>query len=226
MKLSFLFGDNVCTLPATAANLAREAEPSALRVLLLLAGRPALRSAENGVEDLAGLLSLTAQEVTRALAFWQANGVLAVEGVELPVAEPTKRTAVRREEVPVLSGDLLAERLEAEEGKLRTLFGLGTRTLTKKEQTCIADWTAKAYPYELIVRAYEICVGYTDKVSFPYIDKVLQNWREKGYRTLVEVEAAEAERRDQPQTGASSFDTDEFFKLALERSYENLKKKE
>ena len=63
-------------------------------------------------------------------------------------------------------------------------------------------------------------------MSFPYIDKILQNWREKGYRTLVEVEAAELGRREQPRTGESSFDTDEFFKLALERSYENLKKKE
>lgn len=316
MKLSLLFGENVCTLPATAANLAREADTAALRVLLLLAGRPALRTAENAVADLAGLLSLTSEQVLSALAFWQANGVLAVEGVALPAATQTKRTAIRRDQVPVMSGDQLAEKLESEdgklrtlidecqrtlgrfftpsevgkvvalsehlglsdayillicgyckerdkttvaymervaynlfnegvddmakleeylrkkelnrtlEGKLRTLFGLGTRTLTKREQTCIDAWTAQAYPYELIVHAYEICVGYTDKVSFPYIDKILQNWREKGYRTLVEVEAAELGRRAEPRTGESSFDTDEFFKLALERSYENLKKKE
>lgn len=315
MKLSFLFGENVCTIPATAAGLAREAEPAALRVLLLLAGRPGLRTSEDGVRGIAELLSLTTEEVVRALAFWQANGVLAVEGVELPSAAPTKRTAIRREEAPQLTGDALAERLEAEEGKLRrlidecqralgrfftpsevskvvalsehlglseayillicgyckerekttvaymervaynlynegvddpekleaylrkkelnrtlegklrTLFGLGGRTLTKREQTCISDWTTAAYPYELIVHAYEICVAHTDKVSFPYIDRVLANWREKGYRTLVEVEAAEAERRGIPKTGESSFDTDEFFQLALERSYANLKTK-
>lgn len=317
MKLSFLFGENVCTLPATAANLAREAEPSALRVLLLLSGRPALRSGENATQSIAEQLSLTEGEVLRALAFWQANGVLSVEGIDLPHAEVTRRTAIRRDDVPLLSGEALAEHLEAEEGKLRhlidecqrtlgrfftpsevgkvvalsehlglseeyvllicgycvgmgkttvaymervaynlynegvddlpkleaylhkkelnrtlegklrTLFGLGSRTLTKREQTCISEWTAKSYPYELIVHAYEISVAHTEnKASFPYIDKVLANWWEKGYRTLLEVEAAEAERRGIPKTGESSFDTDEFFNLALARSYDNLRKKE
>lgn len=107
------------------------------------------------------------------------------------------------------------------EEKIRTLFGLGARTLTKKEKTCVAGWTEAAFPYELIVHAYEISADRGKGAAFAYIDTILQNWRAAGYRTLLEVEAAEHERQSDTFT-TSSFRTDEFFDLALQRSYQQL----
>ena len=61
------------------------------------------------------------------------------------------------------------------------------------------------------------------------MNKVLQNWHDAGYQTLDEVtKALERYKTEKEQAaeiksaGKRSFDTDEFFELALKRSYEKI----
>ncbi len=116
---------------------------------------------------------------------------------------------------------------ESEEGKLRKLFGFGERALTPGEKTYIRRWTSEfCFEHEILEKAYEITVENTrdSKVSLAYMNRILDNWHTAGYKTPAEIDAAlEAYKTGRENTGSNgkgSFDTDEFYALALKRSYE------
>ena len=108
------------------------------------------------------------------------------------------------------------------ESALRTMFGFGKRALLKKEKEAFFRWTAEWHmPIEVIERAYEIAVTRTKEPSVPYTNAILERWNAEGLCTLEEVERFETARRPASAVkGAnSSFDTDDFFEAALDRSY-------
>lgn len=115
--------------------------------------------------------------------------------------------------------------------KLRTLFGFGERALTTKETEMFNTWCAEwDMQYEMIKAAYEITINNTKNHQFSigYINKILTSWHEAGYNTLSEIESArEAYKinKEKAEKVNSSFDTDEFFELALKRGDEKTYKK-
>lgn len=122
------------------------------------------------------------------------------------------------------------EIFESVEGKLRKLFGFGERTLTPSERSYIKRWTSEyCYTYEIIERAYQIMADNTrdGRVSLAYMNRILDNWHTAGYTAIAEIDAAlEAYKSGKDFSGKNSggsFDTDEFFALALKRSYESIK---
>jgi len=73
--------------------------------------------------------------------------------------------------------------------------------------------------------AYEITVDAKGAFNFDYAGKILENWFTSGVKTAQDAEAKIAEfKKGKEEAGKSggSFDTDEFFDLALKRSYKNL----
>ncbi len=106
----------------------------------------------------------------------------------------------------------------------RQLSGAGKRSFTEKEMKFLTQWSKWQLAPELLKLAYEVAVDNTGAPSMPYINKVLSNWQEAGYRTPEEVVAAmEAykQKKEAKAAGkAGSFDTDEFFDAALARSLE------
>ena len=74
---------------------------------------------------------------------------------------------------------------------LRKLFGISDRPLSKKEEEYLRKWSDEfGMNEDMVALAYEYCVIQTNKLSFPYMDTILSNWRAKNIRT---VEAAERE---------------------------------
>lgn len=115
------------------------------------------------------------------------------------------------------------------EGKIRRIFGLGTRALTKAEEKLLAKWL-EIYnmPFELIEYAYELTVNATGKPSLPYAGRIMENWFNSGYTTVEQVKENEAsfkKKKEAESASESSFDNDEFFEAALKRSYDNIGKK-
>lgn len=115
---------------------------------------------------------------------------------------------------------LLEERRQAE-GRIITLFGIGGRALTKKESGYIAQWIHDMQmSFELIEAAYEEAVNSTGKLSFPYIHKVLQSWREQGVKTAGEAQSLprpKAKGRRRANTDAeSAYDNESFLKPTWE----------
>ena len=117
-------------------------------------------------------------------------------------------------------------------GKLRKLFGFGDRSLSKKEKALFKAWTDEyQMTYEMIEKAYEINIDNKKELSLPYITKILSNWYESGIKDVTAVENAEkkfkelkANSNDNDTDTGSSFNTDDFFTKALQRSYDEMKK--
>ena len=117
------------------------------------------------------------------------------------------------------------ERYSSIEYQLREMLGFGERAPTKRESEYFRRWIEEwGFGIEILAHAYEITVKYTDRAALPYMDKILAGWHGKGYTTIDEVLAAEerfrAEKAASPDSPPPSLDTDEFFELALRRSYE------
>lgn len=74
---------------------------------------------------------------------------------------------------------------------LRRLFGISDRALSKKEEEYLLKWQERLKMSEdMVALAYEYCIMQTGKLTFPYMDTILENWNRKGIRT---VDAAEKE---------------------------------
>ena len=129
---------------------------------------------------------------------------------------------------------------ELREGKLRKLFGIGARALSKKEDECFLRWCEEyGFDDSVIGLAYDITVGATGKASVSYADKVLRRWFEAGCKSVFAVEEfIEMEKASRPkkesaagkkssakeEKNPSSFDVDDMFAHALARSYGSDKK--
>jgi len=112
---------------------------------------------------------------------------------------------------------------DAEE-KLRDMFGIGKRALVKREKEAFFRWVSEwEMPLEVIEKAYEITVARTNEPSVPYTNAILEKWHAEGLCTLAAVEEAEAAKKNAAPdlVGGTSFDTDDFLKSALMRSYGN-----
>ena len=102
------------------------------------------------------------------------------------------------------------------EGQLKRLLGRGTSSFTKKEQDIFERWSRTfGYDFDMMEAAYNATVNAIGKPSMPYMNKVLESWHEQGYKTPDEADAAEKNRQKTEVSG--SFNTDEFFHLAVMR---------
>ena len=130
--------------------------------------------------------------------------------------------------------DLLDEYLRQMEiydglaGKLRTWIGIGERTYTKKENSIINHWIRDlGYGEELVKYAYELTVEHKTVFKFDYANGILENWYKSGVRTLADAQAREQTFRDgraaeKGGNESSSFNTDQFYDLAIKRSYKGM----
>lgn len=80
------------------------------------------------------------------------------------------------------------------EAEVRKILGIYGRGLTSTERKYIKIWVNEMkIPTELISLAYDRTVEYTGKLSWSYMDKLLQSWIANGYFTEAEVRAADEE---------------------------------
>ncbi len=116
------------------------------------------------------------------------------------------------------------EARESVQERVRSIFGIGSRALTSKEKEFIIKWAETyGFAFPMIEKAYEITVNATSKPSLSYANRILEGWYTEGLKTPEEVDAARTQKNGEKPSGMS-FDVDEFFKAALERSYREDKK--
>ena len=78
------------------------------------------------------------------------------------------------------------------EGKVRGILGIYDRALTATEKKYISAWVGeKNYSAELISEAYDRTVAATGKLSWAYMNKILQSWQEQGFENIEKVKAGE-----------------------------------
>ena len=107
------------------------------------------------------------------------------------------------------------KKVQENESKIRSIFGIGERAFTAKERAAVMRWIGEfSCTMELIELAYERTVHATNKPSILYAAKILERWHGEGLKTPADVETAEA-----PRTGNGNFETNDFFEAALKNAY-------
>lgn len=92
------------------------------------------------------------------------------------------------------------------EGEVKRVLEIYGRSLVSKEKEFCESWRLYNISPELIHFAYEKCIEKTAKLSFPYINKILLSWHQKGIKTVAEASAENKPRADENKP---SFDLDD-----------------
>ncbi len=103
------------------------------------------------------------------------------------------------------------------ENKVAKIFGI-TTNLTKKQKEYINSWTLLGYNTEMIQLAYEKCVDQINKLSFPYINKIIISWSKENIYTIDEVNIQNAKSKkykSKKKEKEHSYDLDEFYEFTL-----------
>ena len=83
--------------------------------------------------------------------------------------------------------------------KLKTLAGISTPLPTMAQQKFLAAWVGGwGFSVDMIYMAYEEMAENTGKLSFSYINKILNGWHDLGLKTPEDVEAYKESRRQPP----------------------------
>lgn len=109
-------------------------------------------------------------------------------------------------------------------GQIKTLFGAGGRELSKTEKTLFEKWIKKlGYDVDVIRLAYDITIDNIQKPAPKYTDAILEKWYAEGLRTAEDVERFEKDKKQTAVQEDKSYDLDDFYEAALERSFKDLK---
>ena len=109
-------------------------------------------------------------------------------------------------------------------GQIKTLFGAGNRELSKTEKTLFEKWTQKfGYDTDVVRLAYDITIDNIQKPAPKYADAILQKWYDEGLRTPEDVARFESDKKQANAQDDKSYDLDDFYEAALERSFKDLK---
>ncbi len=86
------------------------------------------------------------------------------------------------------------EAADSAEQAIRSILGIYNRAMSTTERKYIKMWANDMkIPSELISLAYDKTVEATGKLSYGYMNKILENWTAAGYKTCEEVSAADEE---------------------------------
>lgn len=111
--------------------------------------------------------------------------------------------------------------------RFKALTGITTPRPSSKQSEFLYKWSEEwGFSCDMIYLAYEEMLDHTDKISFPYMDRILENWKGSGITTpqLLMKNRQEREQskntNNQPkkvqQSNAPSYDVDEFIKRAMQ----------
>lgn len=106
----------------------------------------------------------------------------------------------------------IKEQTETEEQlqQVKSAFGIYDRKLTARETEYIRTWfNTFGFDISVIKLAYETAIDNTGKLTFPYINKVLSNWHDKGITTCRQA-SEEQLHRPENKNAAQSFDLAQF----------------
>lgn len=120
---------------------------------------------------------------------WHENGITTMDAVEKYIADEAER----------------ANSYSA----LKTIFSVNDRSFSKKELEFLDKWT-KEYKMseDMVALAYEYCIMQTQKLSFPYMNAIIERWYNNNIFTIPD---AEADHESFKGSGSQSTDSERLY---------------
>lgn len=115
---------------------------------------------------------------------WHENGITTMDSVESYIANEHEKKTFTYE--------------------LKKLFGIEGRNWSKSEDLYLKTWHDDYdMSIDMIALAYEYCIISTNKLSFPYMNKIIENWYHKNIRTIEEAEKDKVEFKSKGSAAGS-----------------------
>lgn len=112
---------------------------------------------------------------------------------------------------------MLQHRSKAE-SVVRNAFGISGRSLAQKEKELAVRWVqAMGFDEKMLKLAYDRCALATGKLSFSYIDKILEGWNARGITTPKQADKETLERKNGKQVVGTA-EEDDFVRLSRTRT--------
>ncbi len=72
---------------------------------------------------------------------------------------------------------------------MKKIMGIADRALSQSEEQYLIRWrNEKGMSEEMVALAYEYCILQTAKLSFPYMDKIIERWFKQGIKDITSAE--------------------------------------
>lgn len=109
--------------------------------------------------------------------------------------------------------------------EFRQKTGLENKKPTARQAEFLETWHNDwGFSMNVIYLAYEIMTENTRRLSFPYMNKILENWRSQGLITIAQIQRDQQERKKAyqkettPSNTAASYDLDAFMDNIMKTS--------
>jgi len=128
------------------------------------------------------------------------------KGKGLPSFRQVEREALRWERDGVTTGGRADEYLielrkkEDEGARVLALIGLD-RQPTATQRNYIESWLGSGFSADMIYAAYDITVVRTGGLKWEYMNRILENWKEKGVMTPGDIKKEEAREQKDKNRG-------------------------
>jgi len=110
------------------------------------------------------------------------------------------------------------KRYKSVEGKVRSLCGMGERSLTKSEKTIIGQWASDPkFDLELLKEAYDLTINAIGKPTLSYINSILIRWMNEGIDSLEKLKNSQSTQKEDGSAVKKTYDLEDFFKAAVEK---------
>ena len=88
-------------------------------------------------------------------------------------------------------------------------FGIEHRKPSATEKKYVEKWVNEfGFNKDMLEAAYDICINNTSKISFRYINTILESWHKKGWKKPTDI-VEESPKKDSNGKKSSFFDLDE-----------------
>ncbi len=92
--------------------------------------------------------------------------------------------------------------------RVRSILGIQERHLSTRELTYINQWQSQfAMPLDMVKAAFERTVNQTGKLSFAYMNKILESWSKDNIRTTGDVQKKKSTVSNSGKPSRYDFDT-------------------
>ena len=101
-------------------------------------------------------------------------------------------------------------------GRVKALLNIYGRELTATEEKYITSWLEMGFHEDAVAIAYDRTLTQTGALKWPYMNKILLSWHEKGLHTAGEIEEKDSRRpvkKPGPHEEPRPVDMDELRKI-------------
>jgi DnaD/phage-associated family protein len=88
--------------------------------------------------------------------------------------------------------------------KAAAVLGIRGRELSPTEQKYIGEWLDLGFGREELSAAYDRTVTNTGSLKWPYMNRIILSWHEKGLHTIAEISEKDGPARRQAQPAAEA----------------------